>query len=213
MTGLAKLSQPKIQLGTKEILILFRALVFLVMLVLIFFNEKNNAILFQPRVEAFLSLFAFSILGMLFLRARWFENKNLLSGLFIADTLFISAGLFLSGVGDTDLFLIFFTTIFISALSQDVKSVFSVAIVACTLYGFLQYKTTGQFELSDTVFMVRFPFLFVAAAMSGFMAMETKKNRDEKTRLVDMNLFLAGQADASTQKLMETNKKHKTLLE
>ncbi len=164
-------------------------------------------------MEGFLSLFALSIVGMLFLRAPWFENKNLLSGLFIADTLFISAGLFLSGVGDTDLFLIFFTTIFISALSQDVKSVFSVAIVACTLYGFLQYKTTGQFELSDTVFMVRFPFLFVAAAMSGFMAMETKKNRDEKSRLMDMNQFLAEQADASTLKLTEMNRKLKSLLE
>jgi PAS domain S-box-containing protein len=210
---LASLTRSKIQLGPKEILILFRALVFLVILVFLFFNEKNNQVIFQFRVEAFLAGFTLSILGMLFMKAHWFENKNILSALFVADTLFISLGLYLSGVGDTDLFLIFFTTVFISALSQDVKSVFSVAIVACTLYGFLQYKTTGQFELSDTVFMVRFPFLFVAAAMSGYMAMETKKNRDEKTRLLGMNQFLAEQADASAYKLMETNRKLKSLLE
>ena len=210
---LAALNKSRVQLGTKEILILFRALVFLVILVLLFFNEKNNQVLFQPKVQAFLAIFDFSILGMTLMRARWFENTNILSGLFIADILFITTGLFLSGIGDTDLFLIFFTTVFISALSQDVKSVFSVALVSCTLYGFLQYKTTGKFEVSDTVFMVRFPFLFVAAALSGYMAMETKKHQAEKVRLLDMNHFLADQADASTLKLMETNRKLKSLLE
>ncbi len=210
---LAGLTQPKVQLGTKEILVIFRALDFLVILILIFFNEKNNAVLFQFRVEAFLTLFIMSVLGMIFLKAQWFENKGLLAGLFIADTLFISVGLILSGVGDTDLFLVFFTTVFISALSQDVKSVFSVTVVACVLYGFLQCKTTGHLELSNTVFMVRFPFLFVAAAMSGFMAMETKKHQNEKMRLTDMNQFLAEQADTSNQKLIDTNKKLQSLLE
>lgn len=207
------LTRPALQLGTKEILILFRSLVFLVIVVLLFFNEKNNQAIYQARVEIFLALFAFSIAGMFFMAPERFENKGLLSSLFVADTLFITAGLYLSGIRDTDLFLIFFTTVFISALSQDVKSVFSVAIVACALYLFLQYKTTGEFMASDTVSLVRFPFLFLAAAMSGFLAMETKKHEDERKRLQGMNLILAGQVDTSILKMTEMNRKLKTLLE
>ncbi len=207
------LMRPAIQLGTKEILILFRSLVFLVIVVLLFFNEKNDQAIYQARVEIFLSCFACSVVGMFFVGSRWFENKGLLSTLFVADTLFITAGLYLSGIQDTDLFLIFFTTVFISALSQDVKSVFSVAIVACALYLFLQYKTTGEFLVSDTGSLVRFPFLFLAAAMSGFLAMETKKHEDERKRLEGMNLILAGQADTSIQKMTEINRKLKSLLE
>lgn len=201
------------QLGTKEILILFRALVFFVIVVLLSFNGKNNQAVLQLHVEVFLSLFACSIVGMIFLGKRWFENKAILSAFFVADIFFITAGLYLSGLRDTDLFLIFFTTVFISALSQDVKSVFSVAVVACALYVFLQYKTTGEFVASDTVSLIRFPFLFLAAAMSGFLAMETKKHEDEKKRLEGMNAILAGQADASIQKMTEINRKLKSLLE
>src|SRR5579871_180522 len=212
-SGFGGFTRTALQLGTKEILILFRVLVFLVIVVLLFFNEKNNQAIYQTRVEIFLSLFTCSIVAMFFVGARWYENKGLLSALFVADTLFITAGLYLSGIRDTDLFLIFFTTVFISALSQDVKSVFSVAIVACALYLFLQYKTTGEFMISDTVSLVRFPFLFLAASMSGFLAMETKKNEDERKRLEGMNVILAGQADASILKMTEMNRKLKSLLE
>ena len=209
----ARLVRAKFQLSPKDILVLFRSLAFLMILILLFFKEKDHQVLFQPRVEIFLTFFTLSILAMLFLKSEWFENKTVLSSLFVVDTLCVTLGLYLSGAGETNLFLIFFITIFISALSQDVKSVFSVAAVACVLYGFLQYKTTGEFISSDTAFLVRFPFLFVAAAMSGYMAMETKKIQEEKEHLMGMNQVLASQADVSTLKLMETNRKLKSLLE
>ena len=94
-----------------------------------------------------LALFAFyflSIVGTVFLRNTWFENKNFLSIVFVADILFVSGGIYMGGVKDVDLFIIFFTTVFISALSQDVKSIFGIAIVSCSLYAFLQMKATGQ---------------------------------------------------------------------
>jgi PAS domain S-box-containing protein len=200
-------------LSVKDVLVLFRSLAFVVILVLLYFNEKKNPTLLQPGVEVFLTFFSLSILGMFFLKSDWFENKSILSIIFVADTLFITAGLYLSGAGETNLLLIFFMTIFISALSQDVKSVFTVAVVACVLYAFLQYQTTGTFISSDTGFLVRFPFLLVAAAMSGFMAMETKKNMEEKAHLLNLNQCLADQADVSSQKLMEMNRNLKSLLE
>jgi PAS domain S-box-containing protein len=104
-------------------------------------------------------------------------------------------------------------TIFISAISHDVRNVFYVAAVACILYGFLEYQSTGVFMAQNTNFLVRFPFLFLAAAMSGYLAMEGKKSRDENTRLMDMNQFLADQADATTMKLTEINRNLKSLLE
>jgi PAS domain S-box-containing protein len=206
-------SNKRVNLNKRDVLACFRSLVLLVLLVLLFFNDQNGSDLADPRAFWLTGLFAASIAGMFFLKAVWFENKAVLPALFLLDTLFINAGIYLTGVTDTDLFLIFFITVFISALSQDIKSVFGVAIVSCALYAFLQYKTTGEFFSEDTSMLVRFPFLFVAAAMSGFIAMEGKKNKDEKAHLEEMNLFLAKQADSSTSKLLETNRRLKGLLE
>ncbi len=200
-------------MGKKEILIAFRFLVFLAVLVLLFFKDKVGEPFFSPKMLTLLTLYFLSIAGMPALKAATVENNSLLSAIFLADTLFVSVGIYLGGVTDVNLFLIFFTTIFISALSQDVKSVFAIAIVSCSLYAFLQMKATGQAFTSDTEVLVRFPFLFVAASLSGYLAMETKKQKEAHHRLMGMNQILAKQADTSSQKLVETNRKLKALLE
>jgi two-component system, NtrC family, nitrogen regulation sensor histidine kinase GlnL len=208
-----RFSNRKISLNKRDILACFRSLVLLVILVLLFFNDQNGAALSDPRAYWLIGAFLATIAGMFFLKPAWMEAKAVLPAFFLLDTVFITAGIYLTGVTDTDLFLIFFITVFISALSQDIKSVFGVATVSCVLYAFLQYKTTGEFFSEDTALLVRFPFLFVAAAMSGFIAMEGKKDKDEKNHLQEMNKFLAEQADSSTSKLLETNRRLKTLLE
>jgi len=197
----------------KGVLTRFRLLVFMAMVVLILANGKAQEILGNPKVSLLLLLYLFSIGAMTRLDARFFENRGLLSSAFIVDTVFITFSMVLAGAAEADLFLVFFTTVFISALSQDVKSVFFVAIVSCALYSFLHLKTHGAITFSDTGVLVRFPFLFIAASLSGFLAMETKKQQEENHRLVGMNQVLASQADASTLKLIETNRKLKTLLE
>ncbi len=206
-------SSRKITLGKRDILACFRSLVLLVLLVLLFFNDQNGEALSDPKAYWLIGAFLATIAGMFLIKTQSFENKMVLPGFFLLDTFFITGGIYLTGVTDTDLFLIFFITVFISALSQDIKSVFGVAIVSCALYAFLQYKTTGEFFSEDTALLVRFPFLFVAAAMSGFIAMEGKKDKEEKNHLQAMNRFLAEQADSSTSKLLETNRRLKTLLE
>lgn len=207
------LVKSKVNMGKREILIAFRFLVFLAIGVMLFFKEKENEVLFNQKMLALFAAYFLSIAGTAFLRKTWIENKNFLSVVFIADILFVSAAIYMGGIKDVDLFIIFFTTVFISALSQDVKSVFGIAIVSCSLYAFLQMKATGQIFSTDTDVLVRFPFLFVAASLSGYLAMETNKQKEEKSRLKEMNQFLAEQADASSQKLLETNRKLKSLLE
>ncbi len=200
-------------LGRKGILSVFRALIFLIILVLVFFNKNENQVVWNLKIDLFFGFYLLSIIGMFFLNPKWLDKKYFLPGIFMVDTVFITLGIYRSGMIDSDLFLVFFTTVFISAISQDVKSVFSVALVSCVLYGFLEYKSTGEFFNTDTNFLVRFPFLFVAAALSGFMAMDTKKHKDAHARLMNMNQFLAERADASTQKLIVMNQKLKSLLE
>jgi two-component system, NtrC family, nitrogen regulation sensor histidine kinase GlnL len=206
-------TQAKGQLNKKAILAIFRALVFMIISVLLFFNNKTSRVVSDPQIAVFFLVYFLSVVSMIFIKPKWLDNKKALPAVFLVDTVFITVGIYLAGMAETDLFLVFFTTVFISALSQDVKSVFWVATVSCSLYGFMEYKATGEFITSDTAFLVRFPFLFVAAAMSGFLAMETKKQQEERSHLLDMNQFLAEQADSSMNKLMETNRKLKTLLE
>lgn len=200
-------------MGKREILMSFRLLVFLTITVLLYFKEQNTGVLFSPRIIVLLAAYFLSIIAMPLLKTRWIEKNSVLSTIFLADIFFISGSIYFGGIKDVDLFLILFTTIFISALSQDVKSVFGIAIVSCSLYGFLQMKSSGQFLTGDTEVLVRFPFLFVAASLSGYLAMETKKQKDAQKHLVGMNQFLAEQADTSVQKFVESNRKLKSLLE
>ena len=200
-------------LSKKVILILFRFLIFAIVFVFSFFNIKNTSGIFDLRIIVLSTAYAGSIVAMFFLSSRWFEGNRLLSIFFISDTVFIVAGIYLAGIAETELFLIFFMTVFISALSQDVRSVFSVAIVSCSVYAFLHFKNTGEFWSTDTAYLVSFPFLFVASAMSGYMAVETKRNKEEREALVTMNHFMSAKVEASTSKLFETNQKLKALLE
>ena len=197
----------------KGILVRFRLLVFTAMVVLLLSGGKAQQILDNPKVTALLVVYLLSIGAMTRLSAGFFENRGVLSSTFLIDTIFISLSMVMAGAAEADLFLVFFMTVFISALSQDVKSVFFVSLVSCALYAFLHLKTHGAIATSDTGILVRFPFLFIAASLSGFLAMETKRHQDENRRLVGLNQALADQADVSTQKLIETNRKLKALLE
>jgi PAS domain S-box-containing protein len=207
------LGNTRIDLGKKEILFAFRFLVFLAVTVLIYSKESAGLPFFSPKMICIWVFYFLTIAAMPALKPQWIENKNLITSVFLADTFFVSALIYLGGIGDVNLFIIFFTTIFISALSQDIKSVFATAFVSCSLYAFLQLKETGEILSTDSELLVRFPFLFVAASLSGYLAMETKKQKEAQNHLRDMNQILAEQADSSTQKLMETNRRLKSLLE
>jgi signal transduction histidine kinase len=200
-------------LSKKVILILFRFLIFAIVFIFSFFNVKNTSGIFDTRIIALSAVYALSILAMFFLNPGRFEGNKLLSLFFITDTIFVVSGIYLAGIAETELFLIFFLTVFISTLSQDVRSVFSVAVVSCSVYAFLHYRMTGEFWSTDTTYLVSFPFLFVASAMSGYMAVETKKNKEEREQLVSMNNLMSDRVEVSTGVLFETNQRLKALLE
>jgi two-component system nitrogen regulation sensor histidine kinase GlnL len=200
-------------LGKKEVLAAFRFLVYLTAVILLYSNAKGAPDFPPARLAWLLTFYLTSVVSTLFVKPHRFENQLFLSLVFVTDTLFVTGSIALGGLQDTDLFVIFFITIFISALSQNVGSVFTISGIACLLYGFLQSRSGHSFSLDDTESLMRFPFLFVAAALSGYLAMEAKKHQEEKRHLTEMNHFLAGQADASTVKLTEMNRNLKALLE
>ncbi|HVZ80405.1 MAG TPA: ATP-binding protein [bacterium] len=200
-------------LGKREALAAFRFLVYMTSVILLYSNWKGDTGFPPARLAWLLSFYLVSVVSTFFVRANRFENQVFLSLIFVSDTLFVTGSIALGGLQDVDLFVIFFITIFISALSQNVQSVFTISGIACVLYGFLQVRSGHDLSLGDTQTLMRFPFLFVAAALSGYLAMESKKNQEEKLHLTEMNRFLADQADASTLKLTEMNRNLKGLLE
>src|SRR5581483_10740271 len=117
-------------MGKKGILIAFRFLVFLAVVVMLFFKDIHGESFFSSQMMTLLTFYFLSIAVMTALKSAWVENKYVLSAVFLADTFFVSAGIYLGGVTDVNLFLIFFTTIFISSLSQEITSVFAIATVS-----------------------------------------------------------------------------------
>ncbi|HET9870624.1 MAG TPA: hypothetical protein VFR02_09035, partial [bacterium] len=92
-------AQKKIQLGKRDVLACFRALVLLVLAVLFFFNDRGfGQAGVDPKAFGLMTLYLASIFGMFLIKPGWFEKEVVLPGFFLLDTVFITAGIYLTGV-------------------------------------------------------------------------------------------------------------------
>jgi|GEM_PF-836430 len=159
-----------------------------------------------------LALFLASILGMFFLYQAWLEKKNFLLLVFSLDTLFVTGGLYLTGVKEWDLMTMYFLTIFICALVKDVKSSVGVGAAACFIYMLLQYKLTGQWLMIDTATLLKLPFLLIVATFSGYLAADSRIREELARHYGKINESISEQADRATQKLLASEKHLKELV-
>src|SRR5580658_10921480 len=91
------LKNARIDLGKREILIAFRFLVFLAVTALLFSKESAGLPFFSSKMISILAFYFLTIAVMPVLKSQWIENKNFITTVFLADTLFVSAMIYLGG--------------------------------------------------------------------------------------------------------------------
>ncbi|HEY5039042.1 MAG TPA: histidine kinase dimerization/phospho-acceptor domain-containing protein, partial [bacterium] len=194
----------------RRVLIALRLLSLVIVASFLGFNPPDKA--YETYAIILLALFLFSILGMVLLFRALLEKKSLLLWVFALDTLFVSCGLYLTGVREWDLMILYFLTIFMGALVNDIKNSVGVGFIACFIYLLLQYKTTGVWLVADTPHLLKLPFLLIVATFSGYLAADSRLRENLARHYGKINQSISEQADMVTQKLMASERHLKEMV-
>jgi len=119
-------------------------------------------------------------LAISFIPQRYFEKGWFVYVLFVLDIIFVSAVVYFAEGINTDFYLIYFLSIFMSSVGQSLGGAFPVAIVTSLLYGWLVYKKYGADMFGEPSFWLRIPFFFLIAIFSSFWSVQVAAERKKK---------------------------------
>lgn len=131
----------------------------------------------DPAVLWFIVIFLASNLVAAVLPAATYESVWLRSAFVLFDTCWISAGMYLAGEQSSELFLLYFSVLFIAALGE------SEAMIAggCALIGFFYLlfllRTQSLGEILKPAVLLRFPFVFGIGTFYGYLVTIAKQER------------------------------------
>lgn len=163
-------------LGTKKRAVLFLRWVVIIATsyLLLFASGGRSAGVAIPALVLFF-LVTNVVAGLL--PAEAFERQSL-QALFVAlDTVVISAGMMLSGQNTTDLFLMYFSVLFLAALGEDLAMIAGGSALVVFLYLLVLLKTRPERDLLTPAVLLRVPFLFGIGIFYGYLVELAKKER------------------------------------
>lgn len=122
-----------------------------------------------------------------------------MSSIFLIDVIFISSIIYLTKGIDTDLYIVYFLVIFMSALASNLKISVIIAFLTFIFYLGMLVKDSGQVDLLNTGLLLRIPFLFIVAIVSGYFGEETKKRELHRKHIESLFREAKNQLYRSTQ--------------
>jgi len=165
----------------KNIILTFRWLTLLLLILILLSGEEGLRL--ATRGYALAVLFFTSNLILYFLPPQRFRSTFWTSFILIADIVFITFAIYISGKVRGDLYLVYFLTIFTAALGRALRGSIVIGVMACILYGWLfSRQATLKSLFYDTSFLVRIPFLFLSSIFTGFLSQQAQTARAEKER-------------------------------
>lgn len=182
----------------KSFIIIFQWLIFVMVIFLVLY-EPDKEIVFP--MQSVLICLAFSIfnLYLIFVSERRIYSGKFMSSVFLIDIFFISSVIYLTRGIDTDLYIAYFLVIFMSALASSLKISVVVAFLAFIFYFGMLVKGSGQVDLLKTGLLLRIPFLFIVAVVSGYFGEETKKRELRRKHIESLFREAKNQLYRSTQ--------------
>jgi signal transduction histidine kinase len=126
------------------------------------------------RIHLAVLVFLSSALALYALPQQVFERRFFDAVLIVADTLLISAAIYLRKDAQWDLFLLFFLMLFLAAVSETLVHIVIGSLVINLIYlGFLVLQGV---DLEPEVF-IRVPFLFGVSILYGYLMESVKKEK------------------------------------
>ncbi len=161
----------------KNIIILLRWLLIMVFFTMLLSGDMDFYLVKGKLI--FISLFVISNVVLVFLPKEYFTRRYLDYIIILADTAIISGGIYLTG--DAELYYIYFLSIIVAALGRSIKGSVLVAFIASTFYILIIFNTT-KIDVFHPSFLVRFPFFFIIALVSSFLAEDATVQREHLKR-------------------------------
>ncbi len=148
-------------------------------------------------------------LAISFVPQRYFDKGWFVYVLFVLDILFVSAVVYFAEGIDTDFYLIYFLSIFMSSVGQSLGGSFPVAIVTSLLYGWLVYKKYGTGMFSEPSFWLRIPFFFLIAMFSSFWSVQVAAERKKKEQAEEYGQQMKKEIEQATEEYLKVNERLK----
>jgi PAS domain S-box-containing protein len=167
----------KITQERKKLIIWLRWTVIILISYLILFGKIETASLSLPQI--FILVYILSNFILFFFPKTWFYNPKLFYSLVILDTGIISFGMYLSGKGATDFYLVFFLILIFASMSRSYKLLMIISGIMSILYGILLY-TWGLLGSEENIsYTLRIPFIFIMAAFYGYLIQTFTKEKQK----------------------------------
>lgn len=170
------------ELDRRYALITFRLVILLLVLFFTLYGVETNLTVLAVSVPIkgllLLSLGQFLSNALLLFFPKRFMGKKMVGTFFFVDILYISLAVYWTQGFESDLFLIYFLVVFMTAVTRKTSITFLVAGVACLLYSALFLKTNPVTDFLQPFVIIRFPLLMVGAFFSSLIVHELKAQEE-----------------------------------
>ncbi|KPJ51148.1 hypothetical protein AMJ40_00640 [candidate division TA06 bacterium DG_26] len=207
-----------LRLSHKSTILTLRWLTVLLVVLLMMYSQKG--LVFGTGAYLLGVAFLLSNIILSFIPQEKFARPTISSIVVVADAIFVSLAIYLTSGFNTDFYLIYFLVIFIAAMRQDLKGSVMAGAVAISLYGWLVARSSPDFDILSTPFLIRGVFFMLVATFSGFLAQRTKVSEEARsiaemrTRELERRLRVTeSMSDISIEKLKELHHYNESILE
>jgi PAS domain S-box-containing protein len=192
--------QPLAQFDTqtqKKIILAFRLQTLLVIVALLAFSDSG--LLLNSWNTRIVALYLLSNVLLVAVPSRFFNSSTVTAAMLIADVVFVSACIYVSGNAGGDLYLLYFLAIFMAALSRDLRTTVIAAMVVSAVYMWVSSTSSGGPEILSSEFLLRIPLFFVTAFFAGFLANQARQRESEQRKTKQVAKELERELESTRQ--------------
>ncbi|MCX5799953.1 MAG: ATP-binding protein [Candidatus Eisenbacteria bacterium] len=178
----------EVNLDQKRVVLIFRWLLILVVIALMFSAENGTVSLTKSLLLA--GLFMLTNVALSFVPLRFFGRLVVQGPMLVVDIALVTAAIYASGNLTSDLYFLYLLTIFLAALNSDIRTSVLSSLVVILLYGGISSWQMDANQFLTTNFLLKIPFFLLTAVFSGFLVSQARLREKEKEETARSNVLL-----------------------
>jgi len=161
---------------SKDITVVFRWLVILVLLCFLFFSPEKYSPQKFGLLMGLILTFVLSNAALSILKERTFDKFQINRIILFVDIILISAIMYFIEGFETDLYLVYFLIIFVAAIQHGgIRRSWITGLVTAVLYLGLYLRNNSLESLLNSYVLLRIPFFFLVAVFSAYHSEQLRK--------------------------------------
>ncbi|OQX61421.1 MAG: hypothetical protein B5M56_09075, partial [Desulfococcus sp. 4484_241] len=156
------------ELTRKRLIFILRLLVIITASYLMLLSPGGRILKYW--VYGFIALYLSSNLALSFIPDKYFYRPVLFYGIVVFDITMLVIGIYFTGMGGTDLYLVFFLIVCLATLGSELKNLCVAGVLFSCVYGWVLYKQgLLQGGMASTGYALRIPFILVVTLFLGYI--------------------------------------------